>query len=87
MKATKYLAASAVTALAGIVAVSSATAAPLPPKNLSSATAEPSVPAALAAAPAVPTFVERARAARVRDGDGGLGQLRAVGGVELRLGP
>src|ERR671912_552435 len=56
MKATKYLAASAVTALAGIVAVSSATAAPLPPKNLASATAETAVPAALAAAPAVPTF-------------------------------
>src|SRR5690242_16561841 len=55
MKATKYLAASAVTALAGIVAVSSATAAPLPPKT--TAAVPGAAQALLAPAPAVPTFV------------------------------
>ena len=55
MKATKYLAASAVTALAAIVAVNPATAAPLPPKT--TAAVPGAAQALLAPAPAVPTFV------------------------------
>jgi predicted acyl esterase len=54
MKATKYLAAGAVAALAGIVAANPATAAPLPPKTTA---AVPGAAQALFAAPAVPTFV------------------------------